>query len=81
MGPDVAIIALLDYNLSFKVLHADGRTAGWTAGWVKIMPLVAPTDQLKLDLADFPFVLSILQELKNTRTSYLLPPIAMSEYP
>ena len=28
LGPDVAIIALLDYNLSFKVLHADGRT-GW----------------------------------------------------
>ena len=53
----MAIIALLDYNLSFKVLHSDGRTAGrpagrpggWVDGWVKIMPLVAPTDQLKLD--------------------------------
>ena len=44
----MAIIVLLDYNLSFKVLHAVGRTAGL----VKIMPLVAPTDQLKLDRAD-----------------------------
>ena len=45
----MAIIALLDYNLSFKVLHADGRTGGRVDGLVKIMPLVAPTDQLKLD--------------------------------
>ena len=34
LGPDVAIIALLDYNLSFKVLHADGRVNGRTGGRV-----------------------------------------------
>ena len=54
----MAIIALLVYNLSFKVLHTDGRpdgrVDGWVDGLVKIMPLVAPTDQLKLDRADLP---------------------------